>query len=424
MSTNPQSPASQGTIRSLFRDRSFLNIWTVGLLTNIVRWLQILVLGIYTFKISGSPFLVSMVPMLFTLPLAFCGPFVGVLADRIDRRVILGVALIVMLVVAVFFWVAAHTGDLTFLHVAVFAVLSGLFWAVDIPVRRRLMGDLAGESLAAAMGLDSATSNATRMSGPILGGVMLEFFSLAGVFALSAVVFVISAILIMFVRLPDRVDTTTASIFVRELIAGVRFVLGSARLRRVFSITIVFNIWGFPFISMIPVIGTGQLGLNPVMVGLLSGTEGLGAFVGAICVAFLARPSNFYPGFVWGTTLYMAMVGYLGLLSFVAGGPTHSFVAVSGALWVIGMASAWFAAMQGTLSYLEAGPEYRSRVLGVLTVCIGTSPLGFMNIGWMAETFGVSVALIVTSMEGLFAMLLLWVYEVGHDSEPKAVPTA
>lgn len=70
---------------------------------------------------------------------------------------------------------------------------------------------------------------------------------------------------------------------------------GDAKLRWVFAITIVFNLWGFPFTSLIPVIGAGRLGLDPVMVGLLSSTEGLGASIGALVIAFTARPAHFAP---------------------------------------------------------------------------------------------------------------------------------
>jgi hypothetical protein len=75
-----------------------------------------------------------------------------------------------------------------------------------------------------------------------------------------------------------------------------------------------------------------------------------------------------------------------------------------------GIAGASFAAMQSTLTYLGASPEYRSRVLGVLTLCIGSGPIGFLNVGWMADIWGAPTALFVMSLEGLFALLLLWLY--------------
>jgi hypothetical protein len=61
-------------------------------------------------------------------------------------------------------------------------------------------------------------------------------------------------------------------------------------------------------------------------------------------------------------------------------------------------------------------------VLGVLTLCIGTGPIGFLNMGWMAEAFGAPTALVITAAEGLFALLVLLAYGGGVESgEPAAV---
>ena len=68
--------------------------------------------------------------------------------------------------------------------------------------------------------------------------------------------------------------------------------------------------------------------------------------------------------------------------------------------------------MQSVLTYLCAKPEYRSRVFGVFALCIGTGPLGFLNVGWLAEIYGVPAAMLIISAEGLFAILLLWIYGV------------
>ena len=202
---------------------------------------------------------------------------------------------------------------------------------------------MAGDSLSAAMGLDSATSNATRMAGPLLGGVMLQLFSIAGVFVFSAVIFAICFLLVLSANLPNTGARTASTYFIRELAAGVRYVRGNPRLRRLFAITIVFNIWGFPFTSMIPVLGTSNLGLSPTLVGMLSGTEGFGAFIGAVIIAIVSRPHMFFSIYLGGTTLYLALVGYLGIMTAVAGGPYHSFVACSLTLMCLGMASACFA---------------------------------------------------------------------------------
>ena len=415
MSASRTVPVPRGPVRTLLRERSFLCVWSIGGLTGIVRWLQLLVLGIYTYRITGSPLLVSVVPMLWMLPLALCGPLVGAIADRFSRKTLLAIALVLVLTLSVAAAVLAHTEGLSFANVALISVLSGLFWATDMPVRRRLLGDLSGERVSVAMGLDSATSNATRMAGPLLGGVTLELFSISGVFVLSAVIYAVCLLLIVLARVPEHTRATTGSMFVSEFIGGIKYVLGNYTLRRIFAITIVFNVFGFSFTSMIPIIGTERLGLAPFMVGVLSSMEGMGAFCGAILIAFLATREYFFQIYLWGTTFYISMIGYLGVLTFVAGGPVHSVVAASGTLLFMGMGGACFATMQGTLTYLAAPPEYRSRVLGVLTLCIGSAPIGFFNIGSMAEAFGVPIAMMIASAEGLIVLLLLWVY--GKQSE-------
>jgi MFS family permease len=410
VSVTTESRPEETSIRVLLRDPSYLSFWFVGGFTGVVRWFQLLALGVYTFETTNSPLLVSVIPLLWMLPLALCGPVVGAIADRLNRKMLLAGSIAAITVVTAGMAALAWAGELAFVHVAIASFLSGIFWATDMPVRRRLLGDLSGGALSAAMGLDAATSNATRMLGPLLGGVTLQFVGVFGVFLFSAIVYGVCFVLVVVARVPERALPTGAFTLVSDLIKGIRYVAGEAQLRRILAITIAFNVWGFPFTSMIPVLGRDHLGLDPFMVGVLSSLEGFGAFAGALLVATVARPANYFQVYLWGTVTYISMIFYISILTYVAGGPVHSFVIVSIALAVTGVAGACFSAMQSTLTYLGASPEYRSRVLGVLTLCIGSGPIGFFNVGWMADIWGAPTALFIMSLEGLLALTLLWLY--------------
>jgi MFS family permease len=424
VSSAAEDQPSASPIRTLIRDGNFLCIWMLGGLTGVVRWFQLLAFGVYTFEVTGSPLLVSTIPILWMLPLTLLGPVIGVIADQISRKALLAGSITMIITVQAGMALAAHEGVLSYELLALASILSGLFWATDMPIRRRLLGDLSGGHVSAAMGLDSATGNATRMAGPLLGGVVLQMVGMFGVFALSGVVYSICLVLMLIARLPGRITPAAAPSFLRDLAGGIRFVIGDRPLRRILTITIIFNMWGFPFTSMIPIIGREYLGLSPFYVGVISSMEGLGAFIGAMLVATLAKPEFFFRIYLGGTMLNLSTIGYLGLLTFVAGGPHHSFFSVSMALMITGIASACFAAMQGTLTYLAAPPEFRSRVLGVLTLCIGTGPIGFFNVGWMAENFGVPAALAIISAEGLFALLVLWVWGESQDQVDTPRPSS
>ena len=410
MSSTTDPPRAEAGAQVPLSDPIFLSFWLVGGLTGVIRWFQLLALGVYTFEITNSPLLVSVVPLLWMLPLALCGPPIGAIADRVNRRTLLAGFLCMITLVSSAMAGLAWVGELEFQHIAVASLLSGIFWAADMPVRRRLLGDLSGGAVSMAMSLDAATGNATRMLGPLLGGLTLQFMGLFGVFFFSATVFAICFVIVVMAKVPGRTSPLGSFTLISDLRAGIRYVRGDRNLRRILAITIAFNVFGFPFTSMIPVLGRDHLGLDAFMVGVLSSLEGLGAFAGALFVAWMARPANYFRLYLWGTITYISLTFYLSILSFVAGGPYHSLVVVSIVLVMTGIAGASFAAMQSTLTYLGASPEYRSRVLGVLTLCIGSGPIGFLNVGWMADIWGAPTALFVMSLEGLFALLLLWLY--------------
>jgi hypothetical protein len=50
----------------------------------------------------------------------------------------------------------------------------------------------------------------------------------------------------------------------------------------------------------------------------------------------------------------------------------------------------------------------RSRILGVLSVCIGTGPIGFLWLGWLADGIGAPLATAVTGAIGLLALAATW----------------
>ena len=395
---------------------NFLSFWFVGGLTGVIRWFQLLALGVYTFETTNSPLLVSIVPLLWMLPLSLCGPLVGVIADRTNRQILLAGSLAVITLVSGTMAGLAWVGELEFYHIMAASFLSGIFWATDMPVRRRLLGDLSGGALSMAMSLDAATGNATRMLGPLLGGIALQFAGVFGVFFFSGVAYAICFVMVILARAPGRISPVGSFTLISDLHAGVRYVAGDRKLRRILVITIAFNVFGFPFTSMIPVLGRDHLGLDPFMVGVLSSLEGFGAFAGALLVAWAARPTNYFQLYLWGTVTYIFLVFYLSILSYMVGGPYHSLIAASITLTMIGVGGACFAAMQSTLTYLGASPEYRSRVLGVLTLCIGSGPIGFFNVGWMANIWGAPTALFVMSLEGLFVLLLYWLYSTDEKT--------
>jgi hypothetical protein len=78
------------------------------------------------------------------------------------------------------------------------------------------------------------------------------------------------------------------------------------------------------------------------------------------------------------------------------------------ALLATGLANSGFSVMQATLIYLIAPAEMRSRIFGVLSLCIGSGLVGFLHIGIVAELVGAPQAVLLSGIEGFLALALTW----------------
>ena len=152
---------------------------------------------------------------------------------------------------------------------------------------------------------------------------------------------------------------------------------------------------------MAPVVGSETFSVSPVLIGLMMASEGAGAFVGATMLAFLATPARFRRIYVLGSGLFILCILLFSLVDIYG-------LAVL-ILIVGGFGIAGFAAMQSAIMFSEAPPEIRSRLMGVLSVCIGAGPIGVMHVGWLASMLGGSTALAVIAVEGLIALAVLLV---------------
>ena len=81
-----------------------------------------------------------------------------------------------------------------------------------------------------------------------------------------------------------------------------------------------------------------------------------------------------------------------------------SFLVACILLVIGGIGSAAFANMQTSLIVLHAPPHIRSRLMGLLTVCIGSGPLGILLIGVLADRFGPLLAVDLMALTGLVSV--------------------
>lgn len=386
----------------LLRNRAFLSLLTLGAVNSTGRWLEMLVIAIFVLERTNSPLLVASMLMLRLLPMALFGLFGGVLAHRFQRWWILRLASASLVIFAFGLYGLANAELLTVWHAGLASFVSGMVWSTDFPVRRTLMSDIAGPSrVSQAMSLDIVAGASTRTLGPLLGGLLYQSVGMASAFALCGLLYSLGLV-ILLAQKQRAPETTTAVLAIRQSLTQGWEALGKSNtLPGILAVTIVFNLWGFPFVSMVPVYAQEVLNLDAAATGLFVSLEGGGALIGALALSLFAKSEQARYLYVGAVILYCALT-----LSFAA----TSWLPLAGVLLLaVGLVSAAFGSMQSALVLLNAPSGMERQMMGILSLCIGTAPLGLLHIGALADWLGTPVACAITAAEGLLAMgFVLW----------------
>jgi MFS family permease len=395
----PRAP-SRGVL-SLLQIPDFRRLWTIGLVLFAVRWLEMLVVGVFVYQRSGSAFQVALMTLLRLAPMVLFGPVIGAMAERLERRKAQIFFGSVTLANAVIIAALAYAGMLEVWHLAAASFVNGIAWASDNPVRRVMIGEVVGaERMSMAMAIDVGANNASQMLGPTIGGLVLAHLGVAGAFTISLLCYTLALVSACRLQHHNAAVPSTGTGVLTRLVEGLVMTAHDRRLIGILTVTVIYNIFGWPMTSMIPVIGQDNLHLAASGIGILASMTGVGAFIGAIAIAIWARPRHFTRLYIGAVLTYMTLTILFGL----APAP----LAAGTALLATGLANSGFSVMQATLIYLAAPAEMRSRLYGVLSLCIGSGLIGFLHIGIMAELIGAPWATTASGIEGLLAMALTW----------------
>lgn len=394
-----EKAAHEGSLRELFARPDFVRVWLIGTFSVSIHWLELLATSVVVFEITNSPLSVALVMAFRASPLILFGAIMGDVADRINRKMLLVGGFGTLIVSSLVLATLAMSGALEVWHIAVGGFLSGLVFSMEFPVRRMLLGQYAGVNrIGRAMSLDSVTRNATRILGPALAGFLLQWIGIQGTYLLAAALYIISLVLAARLHVGPSSAIEHGRNVIANVIDGFRYIAASRKIVGTLTITVVTNIWGFAYASMVPVVGKEVLGLSAFPIGILMSAEGLGALLGALAMTFFSRPAYFNKFYLYGPALFFVAILLFSLSNWYPLSLT--------ALFIGGFGLAGFTTMQATLIFLEAAPEVRARVMGAVSVCIGTGPLGILHVGALANWLGTANAITIISIEGMIALLI------------------
>ena len=389
---------SNNYIFSVLSDNyNYFILWLIGVFINILRWSEIVITGILIFKYTNSPFQVTLLLILRFLSLMSFSIFAGVITDKYNKKYCLSLSLIFMAIISLAFYKLIPLDNKTYI-LQIYSVLSGLFWALETTARKALIIEsINKEHYAKNISLDTFTLHMTRFAGPLVSGYFHDYFTLPYLLLFASFTYTFTFLISTLIKYGKQYS-------IRKNKTGYdykfiyKIILEQKNLLLVYFITIIFNIWAYAYIALLPAVIEIEDFYSTRHISFLVSVEGLGSLISIIIVFIYDKHELYIKYYILGTIVTLIC----GLLFPFSPNIYFAFII----LFFAGIGSGLFSAMQPILIALYSPPNYRGAMLGVLNLCIGLATIGYLHVGLLSTYFGVKEAIYISSMEGLLIIAL------------------
>jgi MFS family permease len=378
---------SGGTFRSL-KYRDYRLLWIGTLFTSSGQWIQQITVGWLTYELTNSAFLLGAVNGFRALPLLFFAPLGGVAADRVERKLLMQLTQVGLLIATAIMAAVVFSGQLKLWHLFAFTFITGIAWAFNNPVRQSVVVNLVPKhDLMNALALNSAGFNITRIVGPSIGGFMIAHMGGGENFTLQST-FYIGVIAMVSMMVIPAVASRKAVVSVRQnLTDGFSYVMHHPQLRIQLALAFVPTILAFPYMALMPIFAEDVLGKGASGFGLMGSAVGIGAVVGTLTLATLKNVQHkghlmIVSVFVLGSSLVLFALSRSFELSLVI-------------LMVTGAAQMLYLTTNQTILQLTIEDEMRGRVMGIYMLSQGMMPLGGLLGGGLADVTSAPTAVLI-----------------------------
>ncbi len=385
------------TFRSL-RHRNYRLLWFGTLFSSSGQWIQQVTLGWMTYDMTGSAFMLGAVNGCRSLPLLVLGPFGGVAADRADKKSLILMTQIGLMLATVVFATVIVTGQLAVWHLFAFSLVTGVGWAFNMPVRQSIVPSIVPRAdLMNALALNSAGFNITRIIGPAVAGLLIAKLGPGENFFIQSAAYLGVALTALQLRLPpiQRAASSSVRTNLRE---GAAFVWKHPTLRTQMTLALVPVVIALPFMALMPVFARDVLHKGPGGFGIMMGAPGIGAVAATLFIATIGEVER------KGVLLFGAIVS-LGVMLMLFS-LSRSFPLSLAILVGVGASQMLYMTTNQTLIQLTAPEALRGRVMGIYMLNQGLLPLGALFAGTLADLSSAPIA--VFTMGGLVTLLALF----------------
>lgn len=357
-------------------------------------------------ELTGSSLYVGLIGFAGNVPTLLFALAGGVIADRVDRvRLIAGMrsfgGLMTLVLAAL-----TVTATVQVWQVAVYALLIGTMFSIEVPSRQSLFPNLVprGE-LMHAVAISSAVWSASTVIGPAIAGQMITGIGIAGCFFATAGLHAFAVYSFVQVKrhAPAREERAEPRHPWQDFLEGLAYIRDHRVILGLLIMAALMVVFGqSPMFALLPSFAAGTLQGDAAMFGLLVTATGIGGLVANLGLS--ARP-----GLQWKGRWVLGMAFGLALSLFWLASADTLAPALA-ALFVMGVLFSGVMTLIGSLIQMQVAEEIRGRVMSAFMMAWGSGSFGSLIFGGLGTALGIGTALAVAgglTLAAVFAVVML-----------------
>jgi MFS family permease len=425
METGKTRSGQRENWRALLKNRNVAWLWTGQLISQTGEGLSKVALLWFVYNMTGSALKMTTIGILQTVPPLLFGPFVGVLLDRIPKRlamIVIDVARACLLAVipVLYMWDMLTLPSLYAL-VFITAMFSMAFGPALSSTEPLIVKE---EQLTQINALDQSTMTIGQLIGPAISGILIAAMGAQNVLFVNAATFLISALCKIPLRISQKVAATRFDHPVRQALhdlkEGFTFIFVRHRLLVVLmAISSLYTLGATGFIYLLPVVGKELLRADSFQLGWLWASLSAGILATTMWL-LVSKPIGLCRR-VWMIGIAAGLAGGAALLL----GSIRLLPLAALLIAVIGASSGLVNPFVSASLQERSPKQILARVFGVFnTGYLAFAMLGMTVFGWLADAYdpALSVAGVgaVSVAAGLFTFAMLpWCYRYARAESGK-----
>jgi MFS family permease len=391
---------SMNTSWTALRNPAFRRLWIASVISSTCVAAHDQAATYVMNTLATSPFLISLVATVASLPFFLFTLPAGALADQVDRK---------KLVCVINLWLAAAAAALAVLGwlqllspylILICVFLLGVGFAFNAPTWTSIVPQVVSDAeLPSAGTLSGLQFNISGIVGPALGGLLVPLAGANLVFVVNAACFLLVILSVLQWKQPKTSPKASTEKLSRSLSTAISYLRCAPEFQSLLVRNSLFALFISAIPAVVPVIGLEELHLNAANLGLLFTSMGGGSVIAALFIMprLKARLSSNALILVANLLIVLAYV-LMGLIR-----QTELFMAaaaLAGAGWTISASELWVTAQR-------AMPDWvRGRMNAtIMMTSQGAMVVGGLVWGTLVATTGPGSALLLAAALFLISIL-------------------